>query len=216
MLWCGAPGLPETVPVIVADLTPVIAVGVDLQSRAGTDPNIPDLGTPDAGGFPVFQLAVPMADAFDVLAGYASTDRGFTRTGLVWSTASAGADKAWAVACADHQLDASVSPTYDASGGLAGILAVVGALRDAHVQFVVLALGATEAAGVVSGLDAISARYIDTPSALKVGFRPMVAGLAAATGTTTFTSLAGAHAAKGTIAVSTLGAATGLPRLPHP
>ena len=214
VLWCGAPGLNQALPTIVADLMPVIAVGTDLQGLAGTDPSVPDLTSSDASGFPVFQLAVPMAAAFDSLAAYASTNRGLTRTAVVWSASSAGADKAWATACAKHRLDPLVSPSFDTSSGPADLSAAVLALRAAEVQFVVFVGAAPDAAHLATGLDFVGARYVDTPTARQGGFRPMVAGVAGATGTTTFVSLAGQHAAKGTIAVTNLGGATGLPRLP--
>jgi ABC-type branched-subunit amino acid transport system substrate-binding protein len=215
VLWAGAPGLDAVLPAIVSDLTPVIAVGTDLQGLAATDPSVPDLTSSDANGFPVFQLAVPMADAFGALAGYAATDRHLSRTGVVWSSASAGADKAWSTACAGHHLEPLVSLSFDASGGSSPDLsAAVLALRAAEVQFVVFVGAAPDAAHLVTGLDFVGGRYIDTPTAREGGFRPMVAGLAGATGTTVFASLGGPYAAKGTISVTNLGGATGLPHLP--
>jgi ABC-type branched-subunit amino acid transport system substrate-binding protein len=214
ILWCGAPGLAETVPSIVADLTPVIAVGTDLQAHAATNPTVPDMSSADAGGFPVFQIAVPMADAFDLLAAYASNDRGFQRSAVVWRSADAGADVAWAKACANHGLGAEVAPSFDTSAGPPNMTGVAAGLAFADVQFVAIVGAAADAAALVSHLDAIGARYTDTPSARAKGFRPMIAGIAGATGTATFTTLAGAHAAKGTVAAATLGAAMGLPRVP--
>jgi hypothetical protein len=214
VLWCGAPGLDQVLPAIVADLTPVIAVGTDLQGLAATDPSVPDLTSSDANGFPVFQLAVPIADAFDTLAAYAATDRRLARTGVVWSSAGPGADKAWSTACAGHHLEPLVSLSFDASGGAPDLSAAVLALRAAEVQFVVFVGAAPDAAHLATGLDFVGGRYIDTPTARRGGFRPMVAGLAGATGTTVFAALGGVHAAKGTISVTNLGGATGLPRLP--
>jgi ABC-type branched-subunit amino acid transport system substrate-binding protein len=214
VLWGGAPGLDAVLPAIVSDLTPVIAVGTDLQALVATDPSVPDLTSSDANGFPVFQLAVPMADAFDALAGYAATDRRLARTGVVWSSASPGADKAWSTACAGHHLESLVSMSFDVSGGPPDLSAAVLALRAAEVQFVVFVGAAPDAAHLVTGLDFVGGRYVDTPTARVGGFKPMVAGVAGATGTTVFASLGGPHAAKGTISVTNLGGATGLPRLP--
>jgi ABC-type branched-subunit amino acid transport system substrate-binding protein len=214
VLWCGAPGLAEVLPAIVGDLTPVIAVGTDLQGLAASDPNVPDLVSSDANGFPVFQLAVPMSAAFDVLAAYAATDRRLARTGVVWSAASAGADKVWATACANHHLEPLASPSFDASGGPPDLSGAVLALRAADVQFVVFVGAAPDAAHLATGLDFVGGRYIDTPTTRQGGFRPMLAGVAGATGTTVFASLGGPHAAKGTISVTNLGGATGLPSLP--
>ena len=214
VVWCGAAGLAETVPAIVADLLPVIAVGTDLQARAATDPRIPDLTSPDAAGFPVFQLGVATADAFDVLAAYAAADRGFARSAIVWRASDPGADVAWAKACARHGLDVVLAPSVDTSGGPPDLRAVAAALRGAAAQFVVVLGAAPDAAALVTALDAVGGRYIDTPSARGGAFGPMVAGVAPATGTMTFPTLAGAHAAKGTIAVAALGAAMGLPTVP--
>jgi ABC-type branched-subunit amino acid transport system substrate-binding protein len=214
VLWWGAPGLAQTVPSIVADLTPVIAVGTDLQAQAATDLMVPDMTGPDAAGFPIFQLTVPMADAFDVLATYAANDRGFVRSAVVWRSTDVGADVAWAKACANHGLGAIAAPSFDASAGPPDMTSVAAALAFAQVQFVVIVGAAADAAALAARLDVIGARYVDTPAARAKGFRPMIAGIASATGTATFPNLAGAHAAKGTIAAATLGAAMGLPHVP--
>ena len=214
VLWCGAPGLDEVLPAVVADLTPVIAVGTDLQSLGATDPSVPDLSSSQANGFPVFQLAVPLAGAFDALAAYAATDRRLTRTAVVWSAASAGADKAWSTACTNHRLEPLVSLSFDPSAGTPDLSPAVLALRAADVQFVVFVGAAPDAAHMATGLDFVGGRYVDTPTAREGGFHPMLAGVADATGTTAFASLGGPHAAKGTISVTNLGGATGLPRLP--
>jgi len=214
ILWCGAPGLPETLTTIVSDLTPVMAIGSDIQARAATDPMIPDLRSGDAGGFPVFQTTVTAADAFDALAAYAAGDRGFVRTALVWRASDVGSDAAWAKACATHGLTVVASPTFDASAGPPDFGAIASTLRDAAAEFVVVVGGAPDAAALVRSLDAIGARYVDTPTVLAGGFHPMVAGFAAGTGDVTFASLGGTAAAKGTIATTAIGSALGLPHVP--
>jgi hypothetical protein len=211
ILWCGSQGLAETLPAIVGDLTPVIAIGTDLQGRASLDQQVPDLGTSAAAGFPVFQTSVPDGAAIDLLVRYAAADRGFQRAALVWSTnSSPGADAAFGAACQRHGIANVGTPGYDSSAGPPDLSATANALRATGAQAVVVVGSAAEASALATLLDQAGARYVDTPTA-KARFAPMLLGVPGATASVLFNRLAGTHAARGTSAASTLGAVVGLP-----
>jgi hypothetical protein len=215
ILWCGAQGLAESLPAIVADLVPVIAVGTDLQGRVPADGHVPDLGTAASAGFPVFQTSVPDAVAVDLLLRYASTDRRFTRAALVWSTSSApGADGMFAAACAKHGIANVGTPGYDSSAGPPSMSGVANVLRSVKAEAVVVIGSALETAALATVLDQMGATYVDTPTAKGPRFAPMLLGVPAAAASALFTRTAGVHAARGTGAASTLGAVVGLPDAP--
>ncbi len=212
VLWCGAQGLAETLPSIVQDVTPVIAVGTDIQSRSAFDRQVPNLTTHDGAGFPVFQTSLPDVAAVDLLLRYAGADRGFTRAVLVYSgTASPALNTAFTAACAAHGISDVGAPSFDTSAGAPNLASLVAALPATRAEAVVFVGAAPDAAALVTLLDGAGAGYVDTPTAKGGGFRPMVLGGAAATGSALFSRLAGVHAAKGTIAAATLGAAVALP-----
>ena len=214
VIWWSSPGLAESLPQIVANLTPVIAAGTDLQGRGPANADVPDLGGPGAAGFPVFQTSVPDANALDVLLQYAAQDRGFAKAALLFSTATAPGAAASLAACAKHGVANVGATPFDTSGGPPDLAAPVAALRTSGAEALVVLGSAPDAAAAATALDAAGARYIDTPTAKAGGFAPMLMGSAGATSSALFAHLAGVHAATGTIGASTLGAVVGLPDAP--
>jgi hypothetical protein len=212
VLWCGAQGLLESLPAIVADLTPVIAVGTDIQSRVLTSPSVPDLTTAAAAGFPVFQQSMPDVGAVELLIEYAIGDRGFDRLGLVFSTSSSpGIDGYFTGACSRLGVDAVAVLGYDSSNGPPDLrqTAIDLVLQRPHAVIVVGA--APEAASLATELSQMGHAYIDTPTAKGSHAAPMVLGVPAATGSAVFTRLAGTAATRGTVGATLLGSVVALP-----
>lgn len=215
ILWCGSLGLAESIPDIVRDVVPVIAVSTDLHSRAPLDPQVPDLTTAAAGGLPVFQTAVPDSLALDLLVDYARTDRDFDTAAMIFSSATyPHADTVFDATCQKYGLRNAVTSGYDGATSNPDLSPQVEAVRAAGAQALVIFAPADEAATIVTLLDRLGARYVDTPTARGRGFKPMVLGGPRATGDPAFARAAGTHAAKGTIGVGYLGGFAGLPGLP--
>jgi ABC-type branched-subunit amino acid transport system substrate-binding protein len=211
VLWCGAPGLPDALPDIVRDLRPVIAVATDLQSRATSNPEVPDMTGPAAAGLPVFQTAIPDAQAMDLLADYLHTSRGFTTSFLVYSkTDFPGADAVFAAACATHGVQVVGTYGFDTAPDFP---TAVQQARRAGAQSVMVFALPEDSAAVVDALDRAGARYVDTASA-RTAFKPMVVGAPVGVGDGAFMQLAGRHAAPGTMSVEALREFVGLPDVP--
>jgi len=215
ILWCGSPGLVESLPQIVANLTPVIAVGTDLQNGAPANPEVPNLSTSDGAGFPVFQTSISDASALDAILDYAAHNRGFTKAALLSSMIAApNAANSFQSACNTYGIVNVGTTPFDTSAGPPDLTAAIAALRTSGAEAVVVLGAAPDAAAAAAALDAAGARYVDTPAAKQRGFAPMLMGSPAATASSLFARLAGAHAATGTIGASTLGAVVGLPDAP--
>ena len=212
IVWCGAPGLVETLPAIVHDVIAVMAVGSDVQGRAGGDPHVPDLTTAAAAGFPVFQTTAPDTWAFDLLCQYARSDRGFDNAALVYGPSQwAGVADQFATACEAAGLHNAATLGFGVFGG-PDLGSVVAQLRTSRAQAVLVWALPDEAADVAAALDAGGARYVDTPAA-RAGFRPMLLGGAAGVGHPAFAALGQPHVAPGSIGVGHLGGVLALPDL---
>jgi len=215
ILWCGSPGLEETVPDIVRDLLPVIAVATDLQGRAPFNSQIPDLGTAAASSFPVFQTAVPDTAAIDLLLRYVRQDRGFDRAALLFSTSSHPLyDVYWDAACKHWGVGNAGAVDFDSANGTADLMPPVQALRGTNAQAVVIMASAREAGAAAVALDGIGARYVDATTAHGPGFHPMVLGGPRAVGDALFARAAAGHASVGSVSVGTFVEFPGFPAFP--
>jgi hypothetical protein len=233
ILWCGAPGLPESVPQIVRDLMPVIAVGTDLQSQSALNPEIPDLTTRAASGFPIFQLGLGDAMAMNLLVGYLGS-RKVKSAALIFSPIDfPGADVIFAGACQslgvgqgpvvalNPPAPSATTSTTSAISTSAFItrdvtIDVSSALTTIHrsgAEALVVFTLPEEAAEIDAALDSAGWRYVDAAAA-KGSFRPMVVGGPTGVGDPQFSMIAGKHAASGTLSVDVLGQYVGLPSVP--
>ncbi|GAC1592436.1 MAG: hypothetical protein NVS3B21_12150 [Acidimicrobiales bacterium] len=215
ILWCGSPGLEESIPDIVRDLMPVIAVGTDLQSRAPFNPRVPDMTTLAASGSPIFQTAVPDTAAVDLLLEYARIDRAFESAALLFSiTTHPNMDVYFDAACKRLAMRNAGMVGYDGAGGNPDMGPPVASLRGTGAQVVVILAPANEAGATVAALDAMGSRYADASVARGPGFHPMVLGGPRSVGDAIFARSAAGHAPVGAVSVGAIGEFAGLPRFP--
>lgn len=205
ILWCGSPGLEESVPDIVRDLLPVIAVGTDLQGRAPFNPQIPDLSTTAASGLPIFQTAVPDTAAIDLLLHYVGQDRGFDRVALLFSTTShPQIDIYFDAACKHWGVANAGAVGFDSAAGSADLGPPVQALKASGAPAVIMMTSAREAGAAAVVLDAMGSRYVDSAVARGPGFHPMILGGPRAVGDALFARSAAGHAPVGAVSVGAL------------
>ena len=194
ILWCGAPGLTQTLPQIKRDGLPVIAVFNDQLSPGRLHPE------GDEAGRSLFQMFLPELWTKEVLADYARNDRGYRSAALMYDTL----------------LDAEGTnrKTFEEAFGKAGLeikalerFTVVDADYGAQLQRIKAARPdliyidglAPNTAAIVKQLAALNASYVDTPTAKGSGWHPQIFGAPGGTGDKTWATLAGGDAKVGTV-----------------
>lgn len=194
ILWCGAPGLTQTLPQIKRDGLPVIAVFNDQLSSGRLHPE----GT--EAGKSLFQMFLPELWAKDVLADYARNDRGYRSAALMYDTlldAEGTNKKTFETAFGKAGLEIKAMERFtvvDADYG-----AQLQRIKAARPDVVYIDGLAPNTAAIVKQLAALGASYVDSPTAKGAAWHPHVFGAPGGTGDKTWAELAGGDAKVGTV-----------------
>jgi ABC-type branched-subunit amino acid transport system substrate-binding protein len=204
ILWCTPNGIREARPQIRRDNMPVIAVFADLWSQGALYPKGPERS--------VFQMLLPDAMSLDALARYAAQDRGYRKTALIYDgTTLASARDLFERAAKRHKLRVVGVEEFQLFSGDYG--AQLQRLEGSapHALFV---WGLSDnTAGIVKGLDALGASYVDRPTAKRPGeWRPQILGYPGGTGEKKWAELAGDAAKSGSLTAWYMGGLVGGPQ----
>jgi ABC-type branched-subunit amino acid transport system substrate-binding protein len=204
ILWCTPIGLREARPQIRRDGIPVIGVFNDLWSDGLLYPQSPERS--------IFQMLRPDAMSFDALARYATTDRGYRTAGFIYdSSVLSAARHLFEAAAKKHNLRVVGVEEFQVTSGDYG--AQLQRLKSSAPQVLFVWGLSDNTAGIVKGLAALDAGYVDTPTA-KSGthWRPQILGYPGGTGEKTWAELAGDAAKVGTLTAWYLGGLVGGPQ----
>ena len=211
VLWCSPFGLIENLSAVTNGTVPVISVLADLHSYV--DSGAVALTGSSAKGAPIFQTALPDAFALDAQLAYASEDRGFASAGLLVDRASyPGLADLFTAAAARRGVFSAVFP-YDSSSGQVDTNGPLLTLKKRGAHVVMVYGMADQASTVAAQLQALDAKYIDTPTAKRT-FKPMLMGSRWGTGDPSFARLAGDATARATITAGAFGSVLSLPSFP--
>ena len=204
ILWCTPNGIREALPQIQRDNMPVIGVFADLWSDGSLYPKGPNRS--------IFQMLLPDAMSLDVLARYAAKDRGYRKAAIIYDgTTLASAPDLFEKAAKRHGLDPVGVEEFQLFSGDYG--AQLQRLKDAAPQALFVWGLSDNTAGIVKGLDALGAAYVDTPTAKKSGeWRPQILGYPGGTGEKKWAELAGDSAKVGTLTAWYMGGLIGGPQ----
>ncbi|HEU5302599.1 MAG TPA: ABC transporter substrate-binding protein [Acidimicrobiia bacterium] len=204
ILWCTPNGIREARPQIRRDNIPVIGVYADLWSE----------GTlyPDGSERSIFQMLLPDRMSFDALARYAAKDRGYRTAGLIHdSTTLANAGDLFQAAAKKQGLRVAGTEEFQIFSGDYG--AQLQRLKQDAPQALFVWGLSDNTAGIIRGLDALDAGYVDTPTAKSTAeWRPHILGYPGGTGEKKWAELAGDAAKVGTITAWYLGGLIGGPQ----
>lgn len=204
ILWCTPNGIREASPQIQRDNMPVIGVFADLWSGGSLYPDGPERS--------IFQMLLPDAMAFDALARYAAKDRGYRKAGIIYdSTTLSTARDLFERAAKKQGLRVAGVEEFQIFSGDYG--AQLQRLKKAAPQALFVWGLSDNTAGIIKGLDALDAGYVDTPTA-KSGaeWRPHILGYPGGTGEKKWAELAGDAAKVGTLTTWYLGGLVGGPQ----
>jgi ABC-type branched-subunit amino acid transport system substrate-binding protein len=212
VLWCAPFGLVENLPTVLGGGIPLLSVMADVHSYA--DPAQLALTGAAARGTVVFQTLLPDSTAIDVLMAYASEDRGFATAALLYDTAVyAHVDRLFTGAAGRHNITVNGVFPYDSSTQV-DFTGPLSTLKAKGVHAVVCYGLADHVSIIVTRLQSLDAAYVDTPTAKRAGFKPMVMGSRWGTGDPSFVGLAGEAATRGTLTAGALGSVISLPTFP--
>lgn len=206
ILWCTPIGLTEARAQVQRDQIPVIAVFADPYSEGWLYPEGPERN--------IFQMLLPDTMSFDAMCRYAAEDRGYASTALIYDSSTlAMAKDQFETAAADHDLEVVGVEEFQVFSGDYG--AQLQRLKDAGPESLFVWGLADNTAGIVTGLSALDADYIDTPTA-KSGeeWRPHILGYPGGTGEKKWAELAGDAAKSGSLTAWYLGGLVGGPQFP--
>lgn len=204
ILWCTPNGIREARPQIRRDNIPVIGVYADLWSEGSLYPDGPERS--------IFQMLLPDAMAFDALARYAAKDRGYRKAGLIYDSATlANARDLFEPAAKKHGLRVAGVEEFQIFSGDYG--AQLQRLKQEAPQALFVWGLSDNTAGIIKGLDALEAGYVDTPTARSgTEWRPHILGYPGGTGEKKWAELAGDAAKVGTVTSWYLGGLVGGPQ----
>ena len=203
ILWCTPVGLREARPRIQRDQMPVIAVYADLWSAGELYPDGPERS--------IFQMLLPDRMAMRHLMDYAATDREYSSVGLIYDTTLLGKTKSYFEnAAADAGL--AVKGVEEFTLFSADYGAQLQRLRQAGPEALFVFGASDNTAGIVKGLDALDASYLDTPTAKGSQWRPQLLGWPGGTGEKKWAELSGSAAKAGTLTAWYLGGLVGGPQ----
>ena len=204
ILWCTPNGIREARPQIQRDNMPVIGVFADLWSEGSLFPDGPDRS--------IFQMLLPDAMSFDALARYAAEDRGYRRAAIIFdSTTLSSARDLFEKAAKRHRLRVVGKEEFQLFSGDYG--AQLQRLKEAAPEALFVWGLSDNTAGIVKGLDALGAAYVDTPTAKKrAEWRPQILGYPGGTGEKKWAELAGDSAKSGTLTAWYMGGLVGGPQ----
>lgn len=204
ILWCTPVGIREARPQIRRDNIPVIGVFADLWSEGSLYPDGPDRS--------IFQMLLPDAMAFDALARYAAKDRGYRKAAIIYdSTTLSSARDLFETAAERNGLRVAGVEEFQLFSGDYG--AQLQRLKQAAPNVLFVWGLSDNTAGIIKGLDALDAAYIDTPTAKSSEeWRPHVLGYPGGTGEKKWAELAGDAAKSGTLTAWYLGGLVGGPQ----
>ena len=204
ILWCTPNGLREARPQIRRDNMPVIGVFADLWSEGSLYPDGPERS--------IFQMLLPDAMSFDALARYAAKDRGYRTVGMIYDSATlASAPGLFETAVKKQGLRIAGVEEFQIFSGDYG--AQLQRLKQAAPQALFVWGLSDNTAGIIKGLDALDAGYVDTPTAKSdAQWRPHVLGYPGGTGEKKWAELAGQAAKVGTLTAWYLGGLVGGPQ----
>lgn len=207
ILWCGGLGFAAAFPQIKRDRALVMAVFNDPFSGGQLYPDS------DEPGRSVFQMLLPDIWAKEALARYAVEDRGYkTAAHLYNATLDPDGDtfKAFKATFEGAGMQVVGSESYQLFATDYG--AELGRLKDKRPHVIYIDGFSGNTAGLVGGLAALSAGYVDRPSVLSPSsWHPHVFGAPGGTGDKTWAELAGDAAKVGTVTAWHVGGLVYLP-----
>ncbi len=204
ILWCTPIGIAEAKPQIQRDQIPVIAVYADLWSDDALYPRAPERS--------IFQMLLPDVMSFDALSRYAKRDRGYNSAGLIYdSSLLADAKGMFANAAKKAGLQVAGIEEFQIFSGDYG--AQLQRLKQARPEALFVWGLSDNTSGIVKGLAALDADYVDTPTAKAQGsWRPHILGYPGGTGEKKWAELAGDAAKTGSATAWYLGGLVGGPQ----
>jgi ABC-type branched-subunit amino acid transport system substrate-binding protein len=204
ILWCTPNGIREARPQIQRDNMPVIGVFADLWSEGSLYPNGPERS--------IFQMLLPDKMAFEALTRYAAKDRGYRKVGMIYDSATlANARDLFEAAAKKQRLRIAGIEEFQIFSGDYG--AQLQRLKQAGPQALFVWGLSDNTAGIIKGLDALDAGYVDTPTAKSATqWRPHILGYPGGTGEKKWAELAGDAAKVGTLTSWYLGGLVGGPQ----
>ena len=204
ILWCTPIGLAEASAQIQRDQMPVMAVYGDLAADGKLYPDGPERS--------IFQILLPDDMSLDALARYAGKDRGYKTTALIYdSSLLANARGLFEASAKRNGLDVVGVEEFQIFSGDYG--AQLQRLKRAAPQSLVVWGLSDNTAGIVKGIAALDAAYVDTPTAKSSSqWRPHILGYPGGTGEKKWAELAGDDAKVGTITAWYLGGLIGGPQ----
>jgi hypothetical protein len=146
---------------------------------------------------------------------YAREDRDFSTAGLLFDKSIyPGVDLLFAGAANKHGITTRRIAGYDPTTGPINLIEPIQTLKQLGCHVVMCYGQADQVSSILTDLQRLEGKYVDTPTTKLSTFKPMVMGSTWGTGSPDLVALAGDAASRGTISVSALGSVPTLPTLP--